>query len=89
MITETLVPDTYFLYLRLQIEDPDTGTRCGPGQLGEICVKTSYLMVGYLKRPKETKEYFDFEGFGHTGDLGYYDKNGDFYFVDRLKELIK
>jgi len=46
-------------------------------------------MAGYLKRPKETKEYFDFEGFGHTGDLGYYDKNGDFYFVDRMKELIK
>ena len=46
-------------------------------------------MVEYLNRPKENEEYFDSDGFGHSGDLGYYDKNGDFYFVDRLKELIK
>ena len=46
-------------------------------------------MLGYLNRPKETNEYIDFEGFGHTGDIGYYDENGDIYYVDRLKELIK
>lgn len=47
------------------------------------------MMLEYLKRPKETAEYFDQEGFGHTGDLGYYDENGKLYFVDRMKDLIK
>ena len=46
-------------------------------------------MLRYLKRPKETEEFFDFEGFGHSGDLGYYTEEGDIKFVDRFKEIIK
>lgn len=75
--------------VKVKIEDPDTGKRCKPNQLGEICVKSPYLMQKYLQRPRETEEYFDFEGFGHTGDLGYYDNEGNIFFVDRIKELIK
>ena len=46
-------------------------------------------MSTYLKREKETDEYFDFEGFGHTGDIGYYTEEGDIFYTDRMKELIK
>ena len=46
-------------------------------------------MQRYHNRPDATKEYFDFEGFGHTGDIGYYTEAGDIFYVDRLKELIK
>ncbi len=58
-------------------------------ETGEICCKNPFLMLKYLKRPKETDEYFDFEGFGHTGDMGYYNEDNDIIYVDRLKELIK
>ena len=46
-------------------------------------------MKYYLNRPKETKEYFDLEGFGHSGDLGYYTPEGEIVYMDRLKELMK
>lgn len=79
-----------WLFFFWQICDPDTGERLGPNKTGEIRVKSEHnMMLGYLKRPKETADYFDKEGFGQTGDLGYYDENGKLFFVDRLKELIK
>jgi acyl-CoA synthetase (AMP-forming)/AMP-acid ligase II len=31
----------------------------------------------------------DGEGWLRTGDVAYYDDDGNFYIVDRLKELIK
>lgn len=34
-------------------------------------------------------ELIDQEGYVRTGDIGYYDQDGYFYIVDRLKELIK
>ena len=52
-------------------------------------MKTPYMMQGYYKLPVENKKFFDFEGFGHSGDLGYYDENGQLHYVDRLKDLIK
>ena len=49
----------------------------------------SQVMKGYFNRLTETAEIIDSEGWLHTGDLGYYDEDGYFYVVDRLKELIK
>jgi acyl-CoA synthetase (AMP-forming)/AMP-acid ligase II len=49
----------------------------------------SQVMKGYFKRPTETAEIIDSDGWLHSGDLGYYDKEGHFYVVDRLKEMIK
>jgi len=46
-------------------------------------------MKGYFNRPKETAEMIDDDGWLHSGDLGYYDEEGHFYVVDRMKELIK
>ena len=46
-------------------------------------------MKGYYRRPDTTKSCIDEEGWFHTGDIGYYDENENFYIVDRLKELIK
>jgi len=46
-------------------------------------------MKGYFNKPEQTKEVFDEMGFFHTGDVAYYDEDGHYYIVDRIKELIK
>lgn len=46
-------------------------------------------MKGYRNKPQATAEVIDGDGYFHTGDVGYYDEEGRFYIVERMKELIK
>lgn len=46
-------------------------------------------MQGYLHNPKATAETIDKDRYLHTGDIGYCDKLGNWFIVDRSKELIK
>ncbi|KAA0203789.1 hypothetical protein HAZT_HAZT002554 [Hyalella azteca] len=47
------------------------------------------VMKGYLKNEVATAETIDSDGWLHTGDVAKVDSDGNFYIVDRLKELIK
>jgi len=47
------------------------------------------VMLRYIDNEVATKEAIDTELWNHTGDLGYYDDDGYFYVIDRLKEIIK
>ncbi|XP_034947684.1 plipastatin synthase subunit D-like [Chelonus insularis] len=73
----------------VKLIQPETGEIVGPNTEGEICFRGPSLMTCYWKNPTATKEAIDSEGWYHTGDLGYYDEDGDFYIVERIKELIK
>ncbi|MGV0837983.1 long-chain-fatty-acid--CoA ligase [Mycolicibacterium thermoresistibile] len=70
--------------VRIQAED---GSARGPGEIGEIVVRGSNIMAGYLNRPEETAEVL-VDGWYHTGDAGYLDAAGYLYVVDRLKDMI-
>lgn len=56
---------------------------------GELLVRSPSVMRGYLNNPTETSKMLSADGWMRTGDIGYYDTNGDFYITDRAKELIK
>ena len=74
-----------------RIIDPATLQELPQGQTGEIIVNGPQVMQGYWNRPDATAEAFitiDGKRFLRTGDLGYVDDEGYFFFVDRLKRMI-
>ncbi len=71
----------------LKIVDPLTGALVPIGQRGEMHIKGPTLMSGYLGKAPE--ECFDAEGFYCSGDGGYVDADGRFFWEGRLTDMIK
>lgn len=67
----------------------DNGNTLGPNQRGELCFKGSLKMIGYIGDQHATNATIDEQGWLHTGDIGYFDEDLQFFVVDRIKELIK
>jgi long-chain acyl-CoA synthetase len=76
-------PDT-----EVAVFDPEKNVKVPPGEVGELRAKGPQIMKGYWNKPEETASAFR-NGWLCTGDLGYMDEDGMFYFVDRLKDVIK
>ena len=57
------------------------------GEKGEICVRGENIMKGYWKNPHATREVIK-DGWLHTGDLGYLDRDGFLYVLGRKKTLL-
>jgi long-chain acyl-CoA synthetase len=65
----------------------DKNKDVGPGEVGEIILRSKQVMVEYWHRPEDTRANL-VKGWLHTGDLGYYDEEGYIYIVDRKKDMI-
>lgn len=62
-----------------------------PGQTGELVLRSDRpwaMNHGYYKNPEATAKAWR-NGWFHTGDGFRYDENGQFYFVDRIKDAIR
>ena len=77
--------------LRMEIWDDDH-KQVPTGEVGEIVISGSTMMEGYLTDdgPKDAGIYYDEEGtpWVLSGDLGYVDEDGFFYFYGRKKRII-
>ncbi len=64
---------------------------CARGVVGELVVRTQQpweTCLGYLNRPDATAAAWR-NGWFHTGDLVRQDEDGNFFFVDRLKDAVR
>ncbi|KAG8626797.1 hypothetical protein KVT40_005742 [Elsinoe batatas] len=59
------------------------------GEVGELWMAGPNIFLGYFNNIEGTKNALTEDGYFKTGDIGYQDKNGNFYITDRVKELIK
>ncbi|MNB92639.1 Long-chain-fatty-acid--CoA ligase FadD15 [compost metagenome] len=59
------------------------------GENNELLVRSPTVMRGYYNKPEATAEVMTADGFLRTGDAGELDDEGNIYFTERLKELMK
>ncbi|MEV3810497.1 AMP-dependent synthetase/ligase [Aeromonas allosaccharophila] len=59
------------------------------GENNELLVRSPTVMRGYYNKPDATAEVMTEDGFLRTGDAGELDSEGNIYFTERLKELMK
>ena len=65
----------------------ELGDAVPPGELGELWVKGSSVIKGYINRPEATAESIT-DGWLHTGDIARIDEDGFIFIVDRKKDMV-
>jgi len=82
------------LDVELRIVDPDRRVPLGPGEIGEIWVRSGSVAAAYWRRPQESRALLQARladsgdgPFLRTGDLGFLE-DGELYVTGRLKDLV-
>ncbi|KAB8073466.1 hypothetical protein BDV29DRAFT_136372 [Aspergillus leporis] len=83
-----LLPNMEAKYMTMP-EDGSEPREVSVGEVGELSMKGPNIFQGYHNNPSATADCLSPDGWFRTGDVGYQDKNGNFYITDRVKELIK
>ena len=79
--------DSVGVPLGAEIRIDASGPSPGEHAEGEILARGPQVMPGYFNRRKLTRESFR-DGFLKTGDIGYFDKDGELHVTGRKKEII-
>lgn len=76
-----------FRHVHVKIVGED-GTVRGPGEPGEIFVRTPRMIPGYLGRGPLGPDLLDADGHFRTGDVGHLDEDGYLYVTGRRTDMI-
>lgn len=74
--------------IEIQIRDESRKVITEPDVVGDIWLRGPTLFAGYFMTPEKTAEVSDGQ-WCTLGDIGYLDKDGYVYLVDRRKDVIK
>lgn len=67
----------------------DQGNHVGPGEIGELCVKSIEApFSGYYRNEKLTQASLNSDGFFYTGDMGCIDVDGNVFVTERKRFFI-
>ena len=76
----------------ISIFEPQTENELRYGEVGEICISGPNTMKGYYHNEEETNNMIRIHSDGskwvHSGDLGYMDRDGNLFIIDRIKRII-
>lgn len=88
--TVTLVPgSTGILYPSMEARIVrDDGTDAKTNETGELWLRGDNVALGYWNNGKASKETF-VDGWVHTGDKFRVDADGNFWYADRAKDILK
>ena len=75
-------------WVELMTVEPSTGQPTGPGQVGEVWVRSDQVTGGYWNKPEESAAVLPGEGWFRSGDAGYLDEEGFLFLTDRIKDMI-
>ncbi|WP_155592923.1 o-succinylbenzoate--CoA ligase [Lysinibacillus cavernae] len=71
----------------IAIVDVKSDEVLSPGEVGEISLRGPQVFVGYFENMEATKQVLR-NGWYLTGDVGYMDRDGYLFVVDRIKDMI-
>lgn len=66
----------------------DNGNDVPQGEKGELVFHGKLLFSGYWNNPEASKAMFDENGWVHSGDVAYFDKDGFCYIAGRKKNMF-
>jgi acyl-CoA synthetase (AMP-forming)/AMP-acid ligase II len=75
-------------FFDVAIFDPD-GRRLGPGEIGEIGVRSAMSIGGYWGLEEATEQAFFADDWFRPRDVGYMDEDGFLYYADRAGDEIQ
>lgn len=67
----------------------DGEKKLAPGEVGELCVRSPIMMLGYYDSDESPIRKLEGEDWLFTGDVCYIDADGYLYFKQRKKNMIK
>jgi acyl-CoA synthetase (AMP-forming)/AMP-acid ligase II len=74
--------------VELRVVDGQSLRDVGPGETGEIVVRSPSQMMGYLPESADVEVFLP-GGWIRTGDIGWVEPEGWIHLTDRSKEMIK
>ena len=69
--------------------DSETGQEVAVGEEGELLIRGYMITQGYYRKPEETAEAIDGDGWLHTGDTVVLRADGHIRFVGRYKDQLR
>lgn len=74
------------MYVETRVVDSTTRRTLGANLRGELLLRGPGITPGYWNNPEATAKAFE-DGWLCSGDIAYHDEDGDYYIVDRSKDM--